>query len=86
VELSPNCAFPPSQHKYHKLKLAQMSIMAIYFLTDNGAVEKREFTCLFCNVAFDERKTLNQHYLEAHPSAFSTEKMITASARRPYVV
>ncbi len=51
--------------------------MAIYFLTD-GAVEKREFNCLFCNVAFDERETLNQHYLEAHVSAFSTEEIIMA--------
>jgi len=60
--------------------------MAIYFLTDGGAVEKREFVCLFCNDAFDARQTLNQHYLKAHSSAFSSEEMITASARRPYVV
>ncbi len=60
--------------------------MAIYFLTDGGAVEKREFICLFCNVAFDERRALNQHYLEAHPSAFSTEEMTMAAARRPQVV
>jgi hypothetical protein len=60
--------------------------MAIYFLTDGGAVEKREFLCLFCNDGFDERQALNQHYLEAHSSAFSTEEIITASARRPYVV
>jgi hypothetical protein len=60
--------------------------MAIYFLTDGGAVEKREFICLFCNSSFDERKTLNQHYLEIHPSAFSAEEMFTTSARRPYVV
>jgi hypothetical protein len=59
--------------------------MAIYFLTD-GVVEKREFNCLFCNVAFDKRETLNQHYLEAHASAFSTEEMIMAAALRPHVV
>jgi hypothetical protein len=61
-------------------------MMALYFLSGGGVVEKRVFRCLFCDGVFDERKTLNVHYLEVHPSAFSSEELLMAAARRTHAV
>jgi len=61
-------------------------ILAIYFLSEGGTVERRDFRCLFCDVVFDERKVLNLHYIDAHSVAFSAEELIMAAARRAHEV
>ncbi|HYB67478.1 MAG TPA: hypothetical protein VEC43_04050 [Candidatus Acidoferrales bacterium] len=58
--------------------------MAIYFLSDGGVVERRDFRCLFCEAVFDERKALSLHYLDVHSPAFSAEELIMAAARHPH--
>ena len=61
-------------------------ILAIYFLSEGGSVERRDFRCLFCEAVFDERKVLNLHYVDAHSPAFSAEELIMAAARRAHQV
>jgi len=62
-------------------KIDLVYILAIYFLSEGGSVERRDFRCLFCEAVFDERKVLNLHYVDAHSSAFSAEELIMAAAR-----
>lgn len=61
-------------------------ILAIYFLSEGGTIERRDFRCLFCDAVFDERKVLNMHYIDAHSAAFSTEELILAAARKAHEV
>ncbi len=63
-----------------------MYIVAIYFLSEGGVVERHDFRCLFCEALFGERKVLNLHYLDAHSSAFSLEELIKAASRRAHQV
>jgi hypothetical protein len=69
-----------------KPKIDLVCILAIYFLSEGGSVERRDFRCLFCEAVFDERKVLNLHYIDAHSPAFSAEELIMAAARRAHEV
>lgn len=68
------------------MKLDLVYIVAIYFLSEGGVVERHDFHCLFCEAVFGERKVLNLHYLDAHSSAFSLEELIRAASRRAHQV
>lgn len=79
--------FPPTGHIYSENpKIDLVFILAIYFLSEGGSVERRDFRCLFCEAVFDERKVLNLHYIDAHSPAFSAEELIMAAARRAHEV
>ena len=60
--------------------------MAIYFITDQGRMEQRGHTCLFCEQTFADRKDLNAHYFDEHSVAFSSEELVKAAARRAQVM
>jgi len=60
--------------------------MAIYFLREGGSFDRRDYSCLFCNRMFAERRELNEHYLEEHSEAFSEEELIMAASRRAQVI
>jgi len=67
-------------------KIDLVYFLAIYFLSEGGSVERRDFRCLFCEAVFDERRVLNLHYIDAHSPAFSAGELIMAAARRAHEV
>ncbi len=72
----------PTIYTQKNLRPDLVYILAIYFLSEGGTVDRRDFRCLFCDMVFGERKMLNVHYIDAHSAAFSVEELIMAAARR----
>jgi len=56
--------------------------MGIYFLRDLGQIERRLFQCLFCEVPFETRQLLNDHYLTDHAQAFTEPELKVARSGR----
>jgi hypothetical protein len=79
----PKGNYSPTQHKYVVAsKVTSVRNLGIRFPLARSSLKVEDPRCLYCDEIFEEKRALNIHYFQAHSSAFSSEELLMAAARR----